>query len=177
MFQLTKRTEYGLIALTHLASARGEVTSAREITERYSLPQRLLAEVLKDLCKADLVTSHRGANGGYSIAQTTEQISIGDVVRILEEGPLVAICEAPPGTPKSAGAGSPASVTTPGGASASQKEPAMGATKTCELEPTCPIRSPIHRLHTGLWNLLDQTTLGDLTRSPHSVPLTALPGE
>ena len=173
MFQLTKRTEYGLIALTHLASARGEVTSAREITERYSLPQRLLAEVLKDLCKADLVTSHRGANGGYSIAQTTEEISIGDVVRILEEGPLVAICESPP----VAAAGPAAAVTTSSKASASQAAAPKGSTKTCELESTCPIRSPIHRLHTGLWNLLDQTALGDLTRPPHSVPLTALPGE
>ena len=41
-----------------------EVTSARELCERYPLPRRLVAEVLKDLAHAGLVVSHRGAQGG-----------------------------------------------------------------------------------------------------------------
>ena len=49
MLQLTKRTEYGLIALVHLADHEGEVVSAREIGEFYPVPKRLLAEVLKGL--------------------------------------------------------------------------------------------------------------------------------
>lgn len=174
MFQLTKRTEYGLIALTHLASAKGQVTSAREITERFSLPQRLLAEVLKDLCRAELVTSHRGANGGYSIARTAEQISIGDVVRILEEGPLVAICESPVHTALPASKAVTIESSKSAADSASRRSV---STKSCELESTCPIRGPIHRLHNGLWNLLDHTSLSDLTRSKLPVQLSQLPSE
>lgn len=176
MFQLTKRTEYGLIALTHLASAKGQVASAREIKERYSLPQRLLAEVLKELCRAGLVTSHRGSNGGYSIARTPQQISIGDVVRILEDSPLVAICES---TRPSSMAHS--IVVTKGAGEINNIS--KTATKTCEIVSTCPIRKPIHRLHDGLWNLLDRTSLSDLT-SPapvtpisNGIPFNNTPGE
>ena len=51
MIQLTKRTEYGLIALVHMADREGQIVSVREIAERYPIPRRLLAEVLKDLCR------------------------------------------------------------------------------------------------------------------------------
>ena len=76
MLQLTKRTEYGLIALVHLMDQRDLAShseavfvSAREIGERYPVPRRLLAEVLKDLARAELVDSARGSTGGYSLAR------------------------------------------------------------------------------------------------------------
>jgi Rrf2 family protein len=69
VLQLTKRTEYGLIALVHMADRRGEVVSVREICEHYPVPRRLLAEVLKDLGRANLVESQRGATGGYQLAR------------------------------------------------------------------------------------------------------------
>ena len=83
MLQLTKRTEYGLIALTHLAHRAGSVASVREICDRYPVPRRLVAEVLKDLCHARLVESHRGAGGGYRLARSPEAISVGDVVEVV----------------------------------------------------------------------------------------------
>ena len=60
MLKLTRRTEYGLIALMHLADREGEVVSAREIGDRFPVPKRVLAEVLKDLHHAHLA---RGASG------------------------------------------------------------------------------------------------------------------
>ena len=51
MLQLTKRAEYGLIALSHLAARPGEFVSVREICERFPVPRRLVAEVLKELCR------------------------------------------------------------------------------------------------------------------------------
>ena len=69
MLQLTKRTEYGLIALTFLTQRQGTICSVREICEHYPVPRRLVAEVLKDLCHAGLVDSHRGAAGGYTLAR------------------------------------------------------------------------------------------------------------
>ena len=146
MLQLTKRTEYGLIALTHLAQAEGVVCSVREICERYPVPRRLVAEVLKDLCRMRLVDSHRGTNGGYTLARTAESITVGDVVGALEGHPSLMSCE-------SLG---------------------LYIAHTCEVEGVCPIRSPIQNLRAGIWKLLQRTTLRDLLNAPvpAGVPIT-----
>jgi len=133
MLQLTKRTEYGLIALIHIADRVGQVVSVREIGEHYPLPRRLLAEVLKDLGRAGLVESQRGATGGYVLARSAREITLGDVVVALEGAPLVTVCES--------------------------SDPAVGS---CEVEPVCPIRSPLHRLREGIWRLMERTTLESL---------------
>jgi len=138
MIQLTKRTEYGLIALIHLADREGEVVSSREIGEHYSMPQRLLAEVLKDLCHADLVDSHRGSSGGYSLALPATTITLGAVVKALEGAPSVTSCEG------------------------------LGAASRggeCDVRPLCPIRSPLQRIREGIWSLLQSTTLRSLADS------------
>jgi Rrf2 family protein len=134
MLQLTKRTEYGLIALTHLAGKEGEVTSVREISDSYPIPKRLLAEVLKELCRSSFVASHRGVRGGYSLARSPDAITIGEVVGVLEGHPTLASCES------------------------------LGAHlgERCGVERVCPIKSPIHRLRRDIWDLFDRTTLRDL---------------
>ncbi len=134
MLQLTKRTEYGLIALLHMADRGSDVVSAREIAEHYPVPRRLLAEVLKDLGRAGLVESQRGAMGGYALARSPEDISLSDIVAALEGAPVVASCEST--QPAHAGA--------------------------CEVEPVCPIRSPLHRIRDGIWRLMERTTLRSL---------------
>ena len=138
MLQLTKRTEYGLIALTHMAQAEGAVCSVREICERYPVPRRLVAEVLKDLCRTRFVESHRGMNGGYTLARSAESISVGDVVGALEGHPSLTSCE-------SLG---------------------LYVAHTCDVEEVCPIRSPIQNLRAGIWRLLQRTTLRDLVGAP-----------
>ena len=141
MLQLTKRTEYGLIALTHLALRAGSVSSVREICDSYPLPRRLVAEVLKDLCHANLVASHRGSTGGYTLARAPESISVGDVVAALEGHPSLTSC---------------ASL-------------GLYVAQRCEVEGVCPIRSPIETLRIELWRLLTRTTLRDLLAHPRPV--------
>jgi len=136
MLQLTKRTEYGLIALTHLAKRGGVITSAREISEHYPVPKRLLAEVMKCLTHAHLIESHRGAHGGYTLARPASSITIGDVVGALEGELTLTTCESLE----------------------------AGRSGLCEVEPVCPIRSPIHRLRAGIWDLFQRTTLSDIAR-------------
>jgi Rrf2 family protein len=138
MIQLTKRTEYGLIALVHMAEHEGQRVSAREISERYLVPRRLMAEVLKDLCRADLVESHRGATGGYSLAMPPDHLPLSAVVAALEGRPLLTSCE-------SAGLD-------------------IEHSAECGLESRCPIRSPLHRLREGLWQLMQRTTLRALLK-------------
>jgi len=131
MLQLTKRTEYGLIALVHMVDRGGEFVSAREVTDVYPIPKRLLAEVLKDLSRNDLVDSQRGASGGYALARPAEEITVGDVVCALEGAPTLAGCE--------------------------QEDPTSGT--ACDVEPVCPIRSPLHRIREGIWHQMQRTTL------------------
>ncbi|MAF65512.1 MAG: hypothetical protein CMJ84_07625 [Planctomycetes bacterium] len=144
MLQLTKRTEYGLIALVHMVDRAGTFVSAREISEHYSVPRRLLAEVLKDLCRGSLVSSQRGASGGYALARAADAITVGDVVEALEGAPTLAGCE-------SAGTAG---------------EPSPG---DCDLEPQCPIRSPLHRLRESIWRQMHATSLLALTAPPTPV--------
>ena len=142
MLQLTKRTEYGLIAMVHLATPAPEPVSAREIAETYNVPRRLLAEVLKDLCREGLVESTRGAQGGYSLARPAEDVSVGQVVAALEGRPSMSSCES------------------------------LGAwhnvTKSCDVEPRCPIRSPLHQIRDGIWRLMENTSLRSLANPSHT---------
>jgi Rrf2 family protein len=135
LLQLTKRTEYGLIALVHMADREGEFVSVSELCQRYPLPRRLLAEVLKDLHRAELVLSQRGAQGGYALAAPADRITLAEVVAALEGAPALTSCRT--------------------------LSPAMNG--SCEVEPTCPIRSPIHVIRERLWKLMQVTTLRSLS--------------
>lgn len=87
MLRLTRRSEYGLMALAFLASRRGEFCSVREIVDALSLPKRLLAEVLKDLAKSGVVDATRGPGGGYRLILDAKELPLSRVVEILE-GPV-----------------------------------------------------------------------------------------
>ncbi|NQU76949.1 MAG: Rrf2 family transcriptional regulator, partial [Planctomycetes bacterium] len=75
MLSLTRKTDYALLALTHLAAEPAAVISAREMAEQYCLSQPLLMNVLKQLSASGLVSSVRGARGGYTLAKSAEQIT------------------------------------------------------------------------------------------------------
>ena len=65
MFQLSKKADYGLIALKHLAQHSEESVSARQIADHYHIPAELLAKVLQKLVRKGLLVSQQGINGGY----------------------------------------------------------------------------------------------------------------
>ena len=87
MFQLSKKSDYGLIALKHLAQHNDESVSARKIAAQYHIPAELLAKVLQRLARKGLLVSQQGINGGYVLARDPAMISIVDVVEALE-GPI-----------------------------------------------------------------------------------------
>src|SRR6266566_4816977 len=80
MFRLSKKSDYGLIALKHLAQHNEESISAREIAAHYHIPAELLAKVLQRLVQKGLLASQQGINGGYILARDPATISIADVV-------------------------------------------------------------------------------------------------
>jgi Rrf2 family protein len=93
MFRLSKKADYGLIAMKHLAMHSDESISAREIAAEYRIPAELLAKVLQKLARKGLLVSQQGMNGGYILARDPARISIVDVVEALE-GPIsITPCE------------------------------------------------------------------------------------
>src|SRR5579862_4579327 len=88
MLRLSKKADYALIAMKHLA-LRGDraSSSAREIAEAYGIPIELMAKVLQRLVQRGLLASHQGTRGGYHLARQPAQMSVADVIQAID-GPL-----------------------------------------------------------------------------------------
>ena len=97
MLKLSKRVEYGLIAMMHMDCVQhGDLANAREISEAYHIPAELLGKVLQALAKVQLIQSVQGAHGGYRLMRPVDRITLGDVIEALE-GPLqLAACQEDP---------------------------------------------------------------------------------
>ena len=88
MLKLTKKADYGLIAMKYLAEhAEKQAKSAKEIAEAQGIPSELLAKILQKLVRAKLLVSLQGTNGGYRLARDSRTISAFDVIKAIE-GPL-----------------------------------------------------------------------------------------
>jgi FeS assembly SUF system regulator len=88
MLRLSKKADYALIAMKHLAIRSDAVSaSAREIAEQYDIPIELMAKVLQRLARRGLVSSHQGTRGGYRLARAASVISVADIIQAID-GPL-----------------------------------------------------------------------------------------
>ena len=87
VLKLTKKADYGLIAMRYLAENGVSASSAKDIAEAHGIPPELLAKILQKLVKARLLTSHHGTNGGYKLARAAREISALEVIKAIE-GPL-----------------------------------------------------------------------------------------
>ncbi len=88
MLKLTKKADYGLIALRHIAVSPRGTSSAKEIADSYGIPLPLLAKVLQRLTKGNLTQSVAGTNGGYRLARDAASISALEVIRTID-GPII----------------------------------------------------------------------------------------
>jgi Rrf2 family protein len=88
MLRLTKKADYGLMALKFLAERVDTPSlSAKDIAEAYGIPAQLLAKILQRLTKAGLLKSHAGTNGGYALSRKPETITAFEVIGAID-GPL-----------------------------------------------------------------------------------------
>jgi Rrf2 family protein len=134
MLTLTRKTDYALIALTHLAHEPAGYSSAREIAARYNLPLPLLMNLLKLLAQKGLTRSVRGPRGGYTLAKPSNKIALTDIITAVE-GPVQLVqCV----------------------------EMHEEDHNECQLVSCCPVRSPIHRIHDRLVSFLTSITLSDI---------------
>jgi len=88
MLRLSKKADYGLIALMHLASSKkGRSASAKEIADAHTLPLPLLAKVLQKLTKQGFLAAEYGTNGGYRLAREAASITALEVIHAID-GPV-----------------------------------------------------------------------------------------
>lgn len=93
MFNVTRKVEYALMGVAHIAaSPPGTVVTVREIAEHYNIPGKLLAKIFHELKSAQLLKSHQGKNGGYSLAQLPSQVTLAQVVDVIEGRSNVVVC-------------------------------------------------------------------------------------
>jgi Rrf2 family protein len=93
MFKLSKKADYGLIAMKHLALHRQEhACSANEIAEEYGISATLMAKVLQKLARHGLVAAKHGSTGGYQLSRSAEQISALDVLTAIDGPVLITSC-------------------------------------------------------------------------------------
>jgi len=89
MLKLTKKADYGLISLKHLAVfAKDRPASAKEIAETYRMPVPILAKVLQKLVREGFLASEQGTNGGYRLARDPALITTLEVIRAID-GPII----------------------------------------------------------------------------------------
>jgi Rrf2 family protein len=98
MLRLSKKADYALMAMKHLA-LRGDLgsSSAREIAEQYDIPIELMAKVLQRLVRRGLLASHQGTHGGYELARPATEISVADVIQAIEGPVTVTACSSEEG--------------------------------------------------------------------------------
>ena len=88
MLRLTKKADYGLMALKYLAEqSHHGAQSAKDIAEAYHIPPQLLAKILQTLTRSGVLVSTAGTNGGYALARPASQINAFEVIRAID-GPL-----------------------------------------------------------------------------------------
>jgi Rrf2 family protein len=86
--KVSKRGQYGMRALCHLAETFGSgVVQIREIARRETIPAKFLEGILLELKHAGIVRSRRGIDGGYELARLPKEIMLGQIMRVLD-GPL-----------------------------------------------------------------------------------------
>jgi Rrf2 family protein len=134
MLSLTKRAEYALIAVCHLARGEGQVVSARELASRYELSQPLLTNALKLLAQEGVLRSERGPRGGYALEVGPEAITLERLIEAVEGPVRLVRCV----------------------------EPLDEAESECDLLESCPIRHPVHKVHEKLGAFLRCVTVADL---------------
>ena len=150
VLKLTKKADYGLIALKHLAvNARQGVASAKDIAECYQIPLPLLAKILQKLNKTGFLKSEQGTNGGYRLAKDAREISTLDVIRTIDGPIILTHCFTE-----------------------------HGVSGPCVQANRCTVREPLRKVHEGILALLGGISIWDLAQdgTVPQMPLYELTG-
>jgi len=140
MLKLTKKADYGLIALRHLSRQTG-TASAKDIADQYRIPLPLLSKVLQTLVRNGLLNSEQGATGGYRLARDPHEITALEAIRSID-GPII--------------------LTHCFTEHANHTD--------CDQSQSCPVREPLRKVHEGILRLLSSITVADLSSDDMAIP-------
>jgi Rrf2 family transcriptional regulator, cysteine metabolism repressor len=149
---LSRKADYALLILSYLYQHKTGGT-ARAIAEQFDLPRHFVANILKELCNKEFVTSHRGVKGGYALARDAATISLAELLEAMEEGFRLTVC------------------------SHGDDE---DHTDACSHAGTCTVKGPMAEVHQRLMGVLRGvmlTELFDPKAAPsgfHSLPVLSL---
>ena len=144
--RISKKAEYALRALFVLAQARPDrPIPIQDLSEQENIPIKFLEQILLSLRREGLLESKRGVGGGYLLARPATQITVGEVIRLID-GPLAPVACAAAGTNEKC---------------------------TCRDERTCPLRLAMTEVALAMSALLDDLTLRDaVDRAPAGAHLS-----
>jgi Rrf2 family protein len=95
--RLTTKSRYGLRLILDLAfNAKNGPVSLNDVSIRQKISLKYLEKLVRALKAAGLIKSRRGAHGGHELARELEQISVGEIVRVLEEQSAITACAEKP---------------------------------------------------------------------------------
>lgn len=92
MLKISKLTDYSTVVMAYLAQFPEKMHNAKDITAQTHIALPTVSKILKALTKSGLLLSHRGAHGGYSLANAAIQITIADIITAMEGKPGLTEC-------------------------------------------------------------------------------------
>ena len=92
MLKITRKVEYGLIAVRHLKENSGNLITANEISSSYGIPKEILAKTMQKLAKKNIIKSVKGPYGGYKAMDKSSSTTLNDFFEILEGPTAIMDC-------------------------------------------------------------------------------------
>ena len=132
MLKLSKKADYGLIAVRHLAMKfETGACSSKDIARAYGIPTELLAKILQKLVKKGLLVSQHGAEGGYALARPPASVTVFEVIKAIDGPLLITSCITPQGD-------------------------------SCSQSDTCTVKEPLSKINDIIVQALSSVTISSL---------------
>lgn len=132
MIRVSRLADYGVVLACHIAGHHGHCHNAYDLAATTGLPAPTVSKLLAALAKAGILSSVRGAKGGYRLARSADQISAADIVTAVDGPIALTICLE------------------------------EGSSGLCEVESLCPTRRGWHRLNDAIRAALASVSLSEL---------------
>ena len=131
MFQLSKKVEYGLIAIRHMAGGPpNRMFTAKEIADANHISYELLAKVMQKLAKEGFIASYQGVHGGYALVRNPRDLKVSSVINAIEGKMTVTIIQC-----------------------------AAEKSEDCTIRSTCTIKDPLVKLQDNINKMFDEMTV------------------
>lgn len=134
MFQLSKKVEYALIAMRHMAiTGIGTIITTKEISDHYDISHDLLAKVMQTLARTGFISSYQGVRGGYVFRHDPRTVKVAEIINAIEGRQNLSIIQC-------------------------ESETA----ENCVIHSTCTIKTPLVKLQSNLNSVLSGMSLMEM---------------